>query len=34
VAAVLDALAPLGVAHLDMPLTPQTVWAAIQAARR
>src|ERR1700745_3244651 len=32
--AVLDALAPLGIAHLDMPLTPQKVWAAIQAARR
>jgi aerobic carbon-monoxide dehydrogenase large subunit len=32
--AVLDALAPLGIAHLDMPLTPQKVWAAIQTARR
>ncbi len=31
--AVLDALAPLGVTHLDMPLTPARVWAAIQAAR-
>ncbi|HXG04158.1 MAG TPA: xanthine dehydrogenase family protein molybdopterin-binding subunit, partial [Candidatus Binatia bacterium] len=31
--AVLDALAPLGVTHLDMPLTPERVWAAIQAAR-
>jgi carbon-monoxide dehydrogenase large subunit len=30
--AVLDALAPLGVTHLDMPLTPARVWAAIQAA--
>jgi len=27
--AVLDALAPLGVTHLDMPLTPARVWAAI-----
>ena len=31
--AVLDALAPLGVRHLDMPLTPARVWAAIGAAR-
>ena len=31
--AVLDALAPLGVQHLDMPLTPQRVWRAIQEAR-
>ncbi len=29
VAAVLDALAPLGVRHLDMPLTPERVWRAI-----
>ncbi len=29
--AVLDALAPLGIAHLDMPLTSARVWAAIQA---
>jgi carbon-monoxide dehydrogenase large subunit len=31
--AVNDALAPLGVKHLDMPYTSQTVWAAIQAAK-
>ncbi|MBI4194737.1 MAG: xanthine dehydrogenase family protein molybdopterin-binding subunit [Betaproteobacteria bacterium] len=31
--AVLDALRPLGVQHLDMPLTPAKVWHAIQAAR-
>jgi carbon-monoxide dehydrogenase large subunit len=31
--AVLDALAPIGIAHLDMPLTPQKIWAAIQTAR-
>jgi len=31
--AVLDALAPFGVAHLDMPLTPSRVWKAIQDAR-
>jgi carbon-monoxide dehydrogenase large subunit len=28
--AVLDALAPYGVEHLDMPLTPANVWSAIQ----
>jgi carbon-monoxide dehydrogenase large subunit len=32
--AVADALAPLGIAHLDMPYTPERVWAAIEAARR
>jgi carbon-monoxide dehydrogenase large subunit len=32
--AVLDALRPIGVDHLDMPLTPPRVWAAIQEARR
>jgi aerobic carbon-monoxide dehydrogenase large subunit len=31
--AVCDALAPLGVKHLDMPATPDRVWAAIQAAK-
>jgi carbon-monoxide dehydrogenase large subunit len=31
--AVLDALRPLGIAHLDMPLTPAKVWGAIQAAK-
>jgi aerobic carbon-monoxide dehydrogenase large subunit len=31
--AVLDALAPLGITSLDMPLTPARVWSAIQAAR-
>lgn len=30
--AVLDALRPLGVAHLDMPLQPESVWRAIRAA--
>ena len=28
--AVLDALSPFGVRHLDMPFTPQTVWRAMQ----
>ena len=32
--AVLDALEPLGVTELDMPLTPMRVWQAIQAAGR
>ena len=32
VLAVLDALAPLGVTHLDMPLTPEKVWQAIRGA--
>ena len=27
--AVVDALAPLGITHLDMPLTPQRIWRAI-----
>ena len=31
--AVLDALAPYGVTTLDMPLTPQRVWRALQQAR-
>mgnify|MGYP000344960502 CR=1 FL=1 len=31
--AVVDALAPLGIRHLDMPLTPPRVWRAIQEAR-
>ena len=31
--AVIDALAPLGVRHLDMPATPERVWRAIQDAR-
>jgi carbon-monoxide dehydrogenase large subunit len=31
--AVVDALAHLGVRHLDMPATPEKVWRAIRAAR-
>jgi aerobic carbon-monoxide dehydrogenase large subunit len=31
--AVLDALASFGITHLDMPLTPQKIWAAIRDAR-
>lgn len=30
--AILDALAPLGVKHLDMPATPEKIWRAIRAA--
>jgi carbon-monoxide dehydrogenase large subunit len=31
--AVLDALAPAGVTHLDMPATPERVWRALREAR-
>lgn len=31
--AVVDALAPLGIRHIDMPTTPERVWRAIQEAR-
>jgi aerobic carbon-monoxide dehydrogenase large subunit len=33
ICAVLDALAPLGVTHIDMPATPERVWRVIQAAQ-
>ena len=32
--AVCDALAPLGIRHIDKPLTPARVWSAMQAARQ
>jgi carbon-monoxide dehydrogenase large subunit len=32
--AILDALNPLGVQHLDMPATPSRIWTAIQDAKR
>ena len=32
--AVCDALAPLGIRHIDKPLTPARVWRAMQAARQ
>ncbi len=32
--AVMDALAPLGVAQVDMPLTPERVWRAISSAQK
>jgi carbon-monoxide dehydrogenase large subunit len=31
--AVNDALSPLGVRHLDMPVTAERVWRAIQDAK-
>jgi carbon-monoxide dehydrogenase large subunit len=31
--AVIDALSPLGIRHLDLPLTPEKIWRAIQQAR-
>ena len=31
---VVDALAPLGIRHLDMPLKAERVWRAIQTARQ
>jgi carbon-monoxide dehydrogenase large subunit len=30
IGAILDALKPLGIDHIDMPATPSRVWAAIQ----
>ena len=30
--AVIDALSPLGIKHLDMPFTPQKVWGAMQGS--
>jgi carbon-monoxide dehydrogenase large subunit len=32
--AVIDALAPLGVRHIDMPASPERVWRAIQSAKK
>jgi carbon-monoxide dehydrogenase large subunit len=31
--AVLDALSPFGISHLDMPMTPPRIWSAVQNAR-
>ena len=30
--AVLDALRRCGITHIDMPATPERIWAALQAA--
>ena len=32
--AVIDAVSHLGVRHLEMPCTPEKVWAAVRAAQR
>jgi len=32
--AICDALAPLGVRHIEMPATPERVWRAIRAAQK
>jgi carbon-monoxide dehydrogenase large subunit len=32
--AILDALAPLGIEHTDMPATPERIWRAIRGAER
>jgi aerobic carbon-monoxide dehydrogenase large subunit len=32
--AVIDAVAPFGIRHIDMPLYPEKVWRAIRDARR
>ena len=31
--AIVDALTPVGVTHVDMPATPEKLWAAIEQAR-
>jgi carbon-monoxide dehydrogenase large subunit len=31
--AIIDALQPLGVTHIDMPATPERVWRAIKSAQ-
>src|ERR1044072_1226859 len=31
--AVIDAIRPLGVTYIDMPLTPQRVWSAIEGGK-
>jgi len=31
--AVMDALSPFGIRHLDMPLTPEKVWRAMEATK-
>jgi aerobic carbon-monoxide dehydrogenase large subunit len=32
ISAILDALRPLGIEHIDMPATPNKIWHAIHAA--
>jgi carbon-monoxide dehydrogenase large subunit len=31
--AVMDALSPLGVKHIDLPLTPERIWSAVRGSR-
>ena len=31
--AVMDALAPMGIRHIDLPLTPEKIWRAMQSAQ-
>jgi carbon-monoxide dehydrogenase large subunit len=31
--AIVDALSPFGIKHIDMPATPERVWAAIRDAK-
>jgi carbon-monoxide dehydrogenase large subunit len=33
VAAVVDALAPLGVRHMDMPIKPENVWRIVSKSK-
>ncbi len=33
ICAILDALAPLRVTHIDMPATPERIWRAIKGAQ-
>jgi carbon-monoxide dehydrogenase large subunit len=33
ISAILDALKPLGIDHIDMPATPSRVWGAINASQ-
>jgi carbon-monoxide dehydrogenase large subunit len=32
--AIVDALSPLGVTHIDMPATPEKIWRAILSGRK
>jgi carbon-monoxide dehydrogenase large subunit len=31
---VVDALSPLGIRHIDMPLTPEKIWKLIEGGRK
>jgi carbon-monoxide dehydrogenase large subunit len=31
--AIVDALSPLGIDHIDMPATPERIWKAVSAAK-